>query len=50
MIYSPLFKKNGVINTDLMHISDLLPTFYAAAGAVFFFFVSETKAFFVFRR
>nr|CAH7742794.1 unnamed protein product [Callosobruchus chinensis] len=30
--YSPLFQKQGYVNTDLMHITDWLPTLYHAAG------------------
>ncbi|XP_044261434.1 arylsulfatase B-like [Tribolium madens] len=31
-IYSPLFQKKGYVNRELIHITDFLPTFYAAAG------------------
>nr|UNO37555.1 sulf3 [Psylliodes affinis] len=31
-IYSPLFEKKNYINKELIHITDLLPTFYRAAG------------------
>jgi arylsulfatase B len=31
-IFSPLFKKRGYVNTDLIHLVDWLPTFYAIAG------------------
>ncbi|EFA05056.1 arylsulfatase B precursor [Tribolium castaneum] len=31
-IFSPLLKKRGYVNKELIHVSDWLPTFYAAAG------------------
>lgn len=35
-IYSPLFKKTRYVNQQLIHITDLLPTFYAAAGYYYY--------------
>ncbi|CAG9855683.1 unnamed protein product [Phyllotreta striolata] len=32
VMYSPLFKKQSYVNRQLIHITDLLPTFYRAAG------------------
>lgn len=48
VIYSKLFEKNGIINRDLLHITDLLPTFYAAAGDVKFMFGKTKNTFRVF--
>lgn len=31
-IYSPLIQQRGKINNELIHISDVFPTLYAAAG------------------
>lgn len=32
LIYSPLLVQSGRVSTDLMHITDWLPTLYSAAG------------------
>ncbi|KAJ3648882.1 hypothetical protein Zmor_020651 [Zophobas morio] len=31
-IFSPLFEKSGYVNKELIHLTDLLPTFFVAAG------------------
>lgn len=32
VLFSPLMEKNSYINDNLMHITDLYPTLYSAAG------------------
>ena len=32
-IFSPLFEKSGYVNKELIHLTDLLPTFFVAAGS-----------------
>lgn len=31
-MYSAQFRNKGMVNNELIHISDLMPTLYAAAG------------------
>src|SRR5699024_9675672 len=39
VIFSPLFERTGYVSTVLIHVSDWLPTFYAAAGTTNFYII-----------